>query len=72
MANTRGVFRLTYIIEEKISIDSWISLSDVWVAPSPSGSPVKLPGIGSINGDTSTYKSPISYVEYQATKKKQM
>jgi hydroxyethylthiazole kinase-like sugar kinase family protein len=42
MANTRGVFRLTYIIEEKISIDSWISLSDVWVAPSPSGSPVRF------------------------------
>ena len=34
MANTRGVFRLTYIIEEKMSSDSWISLSDVWITPS--------------------------------------
>ena len=61
MANTRGVFRLTYIIEEKISINSWISLSDVWVAPSPSENPVRFidgvaatPNTGYFGGGTTT------------------
>ena len=39
MANTRGVFRLSYIREEKIPLYGWVSLSDVWIAPSPLSAP---------------------------------
>ena len=35
MPNTRGVFTLSYIREEKIPFDGWVALSDVWVSPSP-------------------------------------
>ena len=30
MANTRGIFTLRYILEEKIPFDEWVSLDDVW------------------------------------------
>ena len=35
MANTRGIFTLRYIVEEKVPFDDWVALSDVWVSPSP-------------------------------------
>ena len=35
MANTRGIFTLTYVVEEKVPFDDWVALSDVWIAPSP-------------------------------------
>ncbi len=41
MPNTRGVFTLTYIREEKIPFtNGWISLSDVWISPSPLALPL--------------------------------
>ena len=41
MSDTRGVFRLLDVVENKLE-DTWIPLSDVWTAPSPSGSPVRF------------------------------
>ena len=35
MANTRGVFLLRKITEEKIPLDEWVDLNDVWHSPSP-------------------------------------
>ena len=46
MANTRGVFRLSYIREEKIPLYGWVSLSDVWIAPSP----LSVPDTGYFGG----------------------
>ena len=34
MSDTRGVFRLLDVVENKIE-DTWVALSDVWVSPSP-------------------------------------
>jgi len=35
MANTRGIFTLTYVVEEKVPFGDWVDLDDVWIAPSP-------------------------------------
>lgn len=35
---TRGIFKLQEVVYRK-STDTWVSLDDVWTAPSPSGSP---------------------------------
>ena len=34
MANTRGIFSLVDI-QERVFFDTWVPLSDVWIAPSP-------------------------------------
>ena len=36
MAETRGVFSLKTAVKIK-KADNWVSLSDVWIAPSPAG-----------------------------------
>ena len=37
MANTRGVFSLRKLAEEKIPLNEWVDLDNVWHSPSPSG-----------------------------------
>ena len=37
MANTRGVFNLRKLTEEKIPLNEWVDLDNVWHSPSPSG-----------------------------------
>ena len=43
MANTRGVFTLRKILEEKLPLDEWVSLEDVWLEP-------PFPGTGYFGG----------------------
>ena len=43
MANTRGVFTLRKILEEKLPLDEWVLLEDVWLEPS-------FPGTGYFGG----------------------
>jgi len=35
MSNTRGIFTLRRISEEKIPLNEWVNLDDVWTSPSP-------------------------------------
>jgi hypothetical protein len=46
MANTRGIFTLRYILEEKIPFDEWVSLDDVWIDYDP----VPTPNTGYFGG----------------------
>ena len=63
MANTRGIFTLRYIVEEKVPFDDWVALSDVWVNPSPSV--VSLPNTGYFGGgDQGPYYSTMDKVTY--------
>ena len=34
MSNTRGIFTLRRISEEKIPLDEWVDLDTVWTSPS--------------------------------------
>ena len=43
MANTRGVFTLRKILEEKLPLDEWVPLEDVWLEP-------PFPGTGYFGG----------------------
>ena len=39
MANTRGVFFLSKITEEKIPLEEWVDLESVWHDPVPAQTP---------------------------------
>ena len=47
MANTRGVFTLRKILEEKLPLDEWVPLEDVWLEP-------PFPGTGYFGGGSPT------------------
>jgi len=47
MANTRGVFTLRKILEEKLPLDEWVSLENVWLEP-------PFPGTGYFGGGSPT------------------
>jgi hypothetical protein len=61
MANTRGVFSLRYIVEEKIPFDEWVDLNDVWVSPvTPIGYDTGYFGGGSPGTVSTMYKTTYS------------
>ena len=41
MSDTRGVFRLLDVVENKLG-DTWVPLDEVFTAPSPAGTPVRF------------------------------
>ena len=41
MSDTRGVFRLLEVVENKLE-DTWVPLDEVFTAPSPAGTPVRF------------------------------
>jgi len=46
MSDTRGVFRLLDVVENKLG-DAWVPLDEVFTAPSPAGTPVRFTdGVG--------------------------
>ena len=49
MAETRGVFSLKTVVKSK-KIDNWVTLSDVWVSPSP----LPVPNTGYFGGGLTT------------------
>ena len=57
MANTRGIFTLTYIREEKIPLDRWVNLNDVWSSPT-------APNTGYFGGSLPGPRSTIDKITY--------
>ena len=62
MANTRGIFTLKYIVEEKIPLDDWVDLDNVWIGPSPFLGP--SPNTGYFGGGTPAPSNIMDKVTY--------
>jgi len=52
MTDNRGVFTLRKIIEDRVPLDRWVDLQEVWISPSPfiSYSPDTAPDTGYFGG----------------------
>ena len=62
MTDTRGVFTLRKIIEDRIPLDRWVNLPDVWISPSPFMGPP--PNTGYFGGGGPSSRSTMDKVTY--------